>query len=124
MDWELSALRQRCGRLGIGNQHHLRGLRAALDDYLQIASKPEMRLIRIARDSRFDERAAHDARDAVDQRMLHAAARNMHHSMSAELEQPELRRADPPANREARTMPKIEGRAGHDRRLRQVVTPG
>src|ERR1700734_2308725 len=83
-----------------------------------------MRLIRITRDSRLDERAAHDPGDAVDERMLHTAARDMHHTMGAELEQPHLRRADPAANGEARAMPKAEGRARYDRGLRQAVASG
>jgi hypothetical protein len=83
-----------------------------------------MRLIGIAGDSRLDERSAHDICDAVDERMLHAAARDVHNAVGAELEQPQLRRAEAPADGEACAMPKFERRAGYERRLRQAVAAG
>ena len=118
---QLEAARERLRRLAVSHQHDLRRLRAALHDHLQIARKAQVCLIRIAGDARLDERTAHDAGDAVDERMLHSAARNVHHTVGTELEQSELGRAEASANREPRAMSKAEHRTGHDCRIRKAM---
>ncbi len=86
------------GRRAVGDQHDLRGLRAALHHHLQVAGEACMRGFRIAGHVGVDEAPAHDRDDAVDQRVMDAAVGDRHHAVRAELEHPDLGRARPAAN--------------------------
>src|SRR5262249_31049790 len=103
---QVEALRERLRSLAVANEHDLRGLRAALDDHLQIAREPQMRVVRVARDVRIHERRTDHARTPIDQRMLNDAVRHVDHVMRIQLEQPDLWRAKPAANGEAGAMAK------------------
>ncbi len=118
---QFQAGRQGFDGRAIGDEHHLRGLRAALHDHLQITRQAQMRLIRVAGHFGVGQGAPHDRGDAVDQGMLNAAVRDVNHAMRAELEQPDLRRAQPAADGEARAEPKTGGLTGNHRDLRQAV---
>ena len=118
---QFQARRQGFGGRAVGDDHHLRGLRAALHDHLQIARQTQMGLIRVAGHFGIGQGAPHDGGDAVDQGMLNAAVRDVNHAMGAEFEQPDLGRAQPPADGETRAKPKTGGLPGNHRNLRQAV---
>jgi hypothetical protein len=105
---QVEALCEWVGGFAVADQHDLRGLRAALDDDLQVACEAEMRVVRVARDVGVDERAADDARDAVDQRVLDDAVGDVYDVVGVELEQADLRGAQASANCEASAV--AEGR--------------
>ena len=81
-----------------------------------------MRGFRIRRHGGIDESPPHDRRHAIDQRMLDAAVRDVHQPMRAELEHPELGRAEPAPDREPRAQTKPARRAGYHRHSRQSVS--
>ena len=119
--YQVEARCQRLGRRTVGNEHHLRALRAALHHHLQIAGETNVRHFRIGSHRGIDEGPPHDRGDTIDQRVLHAAVRDGHHSMAAELEHPDLRRTLPSADGEPGAQAERARRAGDDRKVRQSM---
>ena len=69
-----------------------------------------------------DQGTPHDVRDAVDQRVMNHAIRDVHDAVRAQLEQAELGRAQPAANSQARAVPKCRTLSGNYRHIRQTVS--
>ena len=65
-----------------------------------------MRPIGVTGHSRLHQRAAHDGRDFIDQRVVHAAIRYVHDMMAVGFEQTDFRRSEPTADCQARTVAK------------------
>ena len=116
---------QACGkgldRRAVADDHHLRGLRAALHHHLQIARKSQMGLVGVAGHSSIDQRPADDGRRAVDQGMLNAAVGDVDHAVGIELEQPHFGRAQAAADGETRAVAKPGGCPGNHRYFRQAM---
>jgi hypothetical protein len=109
---QIQARCQGFGGCTVGDDHHLRSLRAPFHDHLQVAGKAEMGVVGVARYSNINQGAPHLTRDAVDQGVMHTAVRNVYHAVSFELEQPELGRAQPAADGKPRAEPKPRGLSG------------
>src|ERR1700677_229052 len=117
------ALRQRLGGCAVGDDHHLSALRGPLHHHLQIPGDARVCLVGVAAHARLDQGAPHDACHAVDQRMLDPAVRDVNHAVSAELEEPDLRRAQPSADRQTRPQPKAGIQPRDDLHVGQPVRP-
>ena len=78
-----------------------------------------MRPLRIARHTGLHHGPPHHRRGVIDQRVLHAAIRNVHHAMGAKFEQSDLRRTDAAADREPRPQAKPGAFSGPLRHRRQ-----
>ena len=64
-----------------------------------------MGLVRIARYMSINQRAPHYLSNAVDERVLDTAVRNVNNPVGAELKQPELGGVEPSTNGQPRTQP-------------------
>jgi hypothetical protein len=119
---QLEARGKRLGTRAVAHENDLRTLRAALDHHLQVTCEAQMCAIRVRRDLRIDQRAPHDAGNPIDEGMLNGAVGDVHHVMRIELEQPDLRCAQPSANSQSRTMSKAGGAPGNDVNVWQTMT--
>ena len=62
--------------------------------------EPGVRGVRVTRDFRVHQSATHDARNAIDERVMHDAIRDVHDVVRAQLEQSDFRGAEAAANGE------------------------
>ena len=112
---------QRRGLVCVADHYDLRRPRRTLDDHLQVASDAAVRALHVGRHPRIDERAAHDGRHAIDQRVVDHAVRNRDHAMRAELEHAELRRTGAAADCESRALAKPAAGARNHGHVRNPV---
>ncbi len=78
----------------------------------------------VRRDLRIDERTSHHGGNAIDQRVLDDAVRDVHHPMRAEFEHAELGCAQPATNGQARAHTESRHRARHHRHILQSMRAG
>jgi hypothetical protein len=77
--------------------------------------------VRIAGHSPIDQSAPHDASNAVDQRVLDTAVRDVDHSVSTELKQPQFWRAQTAPDGEPRAKSKPRSLPGNHRHFGQTL---
>ena len=80
-----------------------------------------MGFVRVAGHSSIDQSAPYDGSDAINQRVMNTAVRDVNHAVGAELKQPRLGRAQPAADGEPGTEAKPGRLPGNHLHLGQTV---